>query len=118
MISGQLARLWINDTLPVRIARPYAHHAVPEHLRDPLYAGCFYFNRRDSKTRKERPQPEWIAVAVPAIIDAGGFERAAKRTDVQIGSASCLAITWSVAATAEEQLRRTRRVLRGWCQTP
>jgi site-specific DNA recombinase len=48
-------------------------------LSDPLYSGCFYFNRRDSRTRKERPQPEWIAVTVPAIIDAGTFERVAKR---------------------------------------
>ena len=59
--------------------RPWRIQKVNRLLADPLYAGCFYFNRRDSRTRKERPQPEWIAVSVPAIIDAGIFERAAKR---------------------------------------
>ena len=58
---------------------PWRIQKVNRLLADPLYAGCFYFNRRDSRTRKERPQPEWIAVSVPAIIDAGIFERAAKR---------------------------------------
>ena len=59
--------------------RPWRIQKVNRLLADPLYAGCFYFNRRDSRTHKERPQPEWIAVAVPAIIDAGAFERVAKR---------------------------------------
>ncbi len=51
--------------------RPWRIQKVNRLLADPLYTGCFYFNRRDSRTRKERPQPEWIAVSVPAIIDAG-----------------------------------------------
>ena len=59
--------------------RPWRIQKVNRLLADPLYAGCFYFNRRNSRTHKERPQPEWIAVAVPAIIDAGAFERVAKR---------------------------------------
>lgn len=59
--------------------RPWRIQKINRLLADPLYTGCFYFNRRDSKTRKERPQPEWITVSVPAIIDAGTFERAAKR---------------------------------------
>ena len=59
--------------------RPWRMQKVNRLLSDPLYTGCFYFNRHDSKTRKERPQPEWIAVPVPAIIDAGTFERTAQR---------------------------------------
>jgi hypothetical protein len=59
--------------------RPWRIQKVNRLLADPLYAGCFYFNRRDSRTRKERPQPDWIVVSVPAIIDAGIFERVAKR---------------------------------------
>jgi hypothetical protein len=61
--------------------RPWRIQKVNRLLADPLYTGCFYFNRRDSRTHKERPQPEWIAVSVPAIIDAGTFERAAKRRE-------------------------------------
>ena len=48
-------------------------------LADPLCTGCFCFNCHDSRTRKERPQPDWIAVSVLAIIDASTFARAAKR---------------------------------------
>ncbi len=59
--------------------RPWRMQKINTLLADPLYTGCFYFNRRDSRTRKERPQPEWIAVAIPAIIDASTFERTAKR---------------------------------------
>jgi|APFre7841882724_1041349.scaffolds.fasta_scaffold16756_2 hypothetical protein len=61
--------------------RPWRIQKVNRILADPLYTGCFYFNRRDSKTRKERPQPDWIAVSVPAIIDAGTFARVAKRRE-------------------------------------
>jgi hypothetical protein len=50
--------------------RPWRIQKVNRLLSDPIYAGCFYFNRWDSKTRKERPKSEWIAVALPAIIDA------------------------------------------------
>lgn len=39
--------------------RPWRIQKVNRLLADPLYAGCFYFNRRDSRTRRERPQPEW-----------------------------------------------------------
>ena len=69
----------LNDQGLTMRGRPWRMQKINRLLADPLYAGCFYFNRRDSRTRKERPQPEWIAVAVPAIIDAGTFERAAKR---------------------------------------
>jgi site-specific DNA recombinase len=63
--------------------RPWRMQKVNRLLSDPLYTGCFYFNRHDSKTRKERPQPEWIAVPVPAIIDAGTFERTARRAKLK-----------------------------------
>ena len=51
---------------------------IDDLIPDPLYRGCYYFNRRDSRTRKIRPKPEWIGVSIPVIIDAGTFERAAK----------------------------------------
>jgi site-specific DNA recombinase len=59
--------------------QPWRMQKVNRVLADPLYSGCFYFNRRDSKTRKERPKPEWIAVPVPVIIDARSFEQATQR---------------------------------------
>ena len=61
--------------------RPWRIQKINDLLADPLYCGCFYFNRRDSRTHKIRPKPEWIAVSIPAIIDAGTFERAVKRRE-------------------------------------
>ena len=57
---------------------PWRIQKISQILRDPVYAGCFYFNRRDSKTHKLRPQSEWIAVDVPALVSAALFERAGK----------------------------------------
>ena len=49
---------------------------VNQVLADPVYTGCLYFNRRDSKTLRPKPRTEWIAVEVPAIVGADVFERA------------------------------------------
>ncbi len=43
------------------------------------YAGVHHYNRHDSRTRRERPKAEWIAIAVPPIIPADQFERAQQR---------------------------------------
>ncbi|MGB8436612.1 MAG: recombinase family protein [Burkholderiales bacterium] len=59
--------------------RPWRAQKINQVVSDPLYTGTFHFNRRDSKTLKVRPQTEWIAVEIPAIIDAGRYERAARR---------------------------------------
>jgi len=59
--------------------RPWRAQKINQIVSDPLYTGTFYFNRRDSKTLRVRPQTEWIAVEIPAIIDASHFERAAQR---------------------------------------
>jgi DNA invertase Pin-like site-specific DNA recombinase len=48
-------------------------------LSDPAYSGRLYFNRRDSKTLRLKPESEWITVEVPAIISAAIFERVEKR---------------------------------------
>ncbi len=61
--------------------RPWQIQKINRLLADPLYTGRFYFNRRDSRTGQLRPQPEWIAVSVPEIIDAATFERVAKRRE-------------------------------------
>ena len=59
--------------------RPWRVQKVNEVLSSPVYGGCFYFNRRDSKTLRIRPQNEWIAVDVPVIVSADLIERAAAR---------------------------------------
>ncbi len=59
--------------------RPWRIQKINDLLADPLYTGCFYFNRRDSRTQKVRPYSDWIAVNIPAMIDAGTFARVAQR---------------------------------------
>ena len=59
-------------------------------LRQPAYAGTFYYNRRTElprraqvrrhspgyrPVRQERPRDEWIGVTVPAIVEAETWER-------------------------------------------
>jgi DNA invertase Pin-like site-specific DNA recombinase len=42
------------------------------------YRGLHVFNMTDSKTRRIKPESEWVKVPVPAIIDEALFEQAAK----------------------------------------
>ncbi len=59
--------------------RPWRAQKVNEVLSDSVYSGCFYFNQQDSKTRRTKPQTEWIALEVPPIVAADLYERAASR---------------------------------------
>ncbi len=44
-------------------------------LRRETYSGTHHFNQRDSKTKKEKPREEWVAMKVPAIISKAQFDR-------------------------------------------
>jgi hypothetical protein len=59
--------------------RAWRAQKVNSVLSDTVYTGCLYFNRRDSKTLRPKPQTEWIAVEVSAIIGADIFERVEKK---------------------------------------
>jgi site-specific DNA recombinase len=43
------------------------------------YVGEYFFNKRESKTRKLKPQSEWVQVNVEPIIDVATFDLAAQR---------------------------------------
>jgi len=49
-----------------------AVHAI---LTRDTYSGTHYFNRHDSRAKRERPKEEWIAQEAPAIIPARTFKR-------------------------------------------
>ncbi|MGV3575229.1 MAG: recombinase family protein [Devosia sp.] len=53
--------------------------SVERILKNEAYIGIHYYNRIDSRTRKERPPSEWIKMAVPVILDQETFD-AAQRT--------------------------------------
>lgn len=53
--------------------------SVERILKNEAYIGIHYYNRIDSRTRKERPPSEWIKMDVPTIVDQETFD-AAQRT--------------------------------------
>lgn len=59
--------------------RSWRAQKVNQVLSETTYNGCFYFNRLDSKTKRLKPQSDWIAVEVPHIVSADIWERAAQR---------------------------------------
>lgn len=44
-------------------------------LTTTTYAGDHYFNQRDSKTQKIKPQDQWVPMQVPAIVSRDDFDR-------------------------------------------
>jgi len=70
---------YLNERGATMRGRPWRAQKVNEILSDTTYNGCFYFNRQDSKTRRVKPQTEWIALEVPHIVSADIWEEAARR---------------------------------------
>ncbi len=48
-------------------------------LANRTYLGEYFFNKRESKTRKLKPQSEWVQVNVEPIIDVETFDHTAQR---------------------------------------
>jgi site-specific DNA recombinase len=53
--------------------------SVERVLKNEAYIGTHYYNRIDSRSRKERPPSEWVRMDVPAIVDKEKFD-AVQRT--------------------------------------
>lgn len=53
--------------------------SVERILKNEAYIGVHYYNRIDSRTRKERPPSEWIKRDVPVVVDPETFD-AVQRT--------------------------------------
>ncbi len=53
--------------------------SVERILKNEAYIGTHYYNRIDSRTRKERPPSEWIRMKVPSIVETETFD-AVQRT--------------------------------------
>jgi site-specific DNA recombinase len=61
--------------------RPFSVQYVHDILTNEAYIGRCYFNRRDSRTKIEKPRSEWIEVPVPAIISQAVFDAAQSKLD-------------------------------------
>lgn len=64
---------WLNANGLKHRASAFYCGTVHKILRKEAYAGRHYFNRQDSRTRRERPGDEWILVPVPEIISEHEF---------------------------------------------
>ncbi|ATX80225.1 Site-specific DNA recombinase [Mariprofundus aestuarium] len=49
-------------------------------LSNPIYKGEYYFNKRDSKSKKLKPEIEWIKLEVDKVVSAKLFDRARARS--------------------------------------
>jgi site-specific DNA recombinase len=100
---ADLARWLTSENVPTRTGKPrWDRSVIWGMLRNPAYAGTAVFGKtmvvqespglnrrarlegrttpRASKT-VDRPRKDWIEIAVPAIVTAGTFERAARRLE-------------------------------------
>lgn len=67
----------------MRKGKPWTTQKVHVLLSDTLYKGDHYFNVRDSRTGKVRPESEWIKATIPPIVDADTFERVSHKRKLQ-----------------------------------
>ena len=89
-LSVRQIAFWLRERgIPSPTGKPiWGTSTIDRLLRNEAYIGTMYYNRHESlegagprgarnrKTRqRERPREEWIAIAVPAIVDRDTFER-------------------------------------------
>lgn len=66
-----------------RRGHPFRVQFLDKILRNTAYIGEHWFNRTDSRRQTERPESEWVAFAMPRIIDDALFYEAQARLDRQ-----------------------------------
>jgi site-specific DNA recombinase len=65
---------WLNERRYRYRGKPFHVSNVDVVLRRTTYMGTHYFNQTDSRSGERRPREEWVAMAVPAIIDEPTFQ--------------------------------------------
>jgi site-specific DNA recombinase len=56
--------------------KTWCKNRILDIIGDEAYIGKYYYNRRDHKTRKFKPQVEWIPMSVDPIVEEGIWQRA------------------------------------------
>ena len=80
---------WLNARgYRIRTGGLFGNGAVHKILTNPVYVGKWTFNKRSSKTLREKPIAEQIVVDVPAIIPPAEFGRSASRSRAAIRAPS------------------------------
>jgi len=67
---------YLNEQGITRRGRKWSRTAVNKILGDKVYVGEYYFNKTEAKTRKIKPESEWVRIKIDPIIDIETFERA------------------------------------------
>lgn len=62
-----------------RQGRRFSNAFVQHALRETAYAGTYYFNRVDSRTKQRKPENERVASVCPSIVDPQMFEAVQRR---------------------------------------
>jgi len=76
LMGSKHIAMYLNERrIKGRSGKRWSMQSVLSVLSNSTYAGTYYFNKRDSKTGKQKPQNEWIPIQVPAIIDKIEFEK-------------------------------------------
>ncbi len=65
-----------NKNITMRNNKKWTRGRVHEVLSNTAYIGEHYFNKRDSKTKREKPKEEWIKLDIEPIIAVEDFEDA------------------------------------------
>ena len=61
--------------------RRWARGYINKILSNTAYIGEYYFNKTNAKSRKGKPETEWVLVKVPEVIDKETFENARERRE-------------------------------------
>ena len=56
--------------------KKWCKNRILDIIGDEAYIGKYYYNRRDSRTKKIKPREEWILLSVDPIVDEGIWQRA------------------------------------------
>ena len=76
--AKRIAELFNQDGLPTRRKAKWSKQRILAILSDSTYLGEYVFNRRDAKTRLEKPREEWITIEVDPVVNLEVFEKAQK----------------------------------------
>ena len=67
---------YLNEQGITRRGCKWSRTAVNKILGDKVYVGEYYFNKTEAKTRKIKPESEWVRIKIDPIIDMETFKRA------------------------------------------
>lgn len=69
---------WLNERgYRTRLGARFGVATIHGILTNPVYIGDSIFNKRDSRTLKQKPVKEHVTIEVPAIISRAEFEAVA-----------------------------------------